>query len=142
MKRRTRNAGAALIAALFLIIVLVALGATIASLSNVEHATAIKSQLSTSVYYAAKTGLEWGIQRVISDPAPPARCAAFSGGTPFSPAGTGFQGVTVTVTCVQNSIYGVGNFVYFLTSDATVGTGPGALNYAERHMEATVSNIP
>jgi len=138
---RARNAGAALVAALFLIIVLAALGATIASLSNAEHATTVKSQLSTSVYYGAKTGLEWGIQRVISDPAPPARCTAFNAGTAFSPAGAGFAGVSVTVTCVQSSIYGAGNFVYYLTSNATIGT-LGALNYAERRMEATVSNIP
>lgn len=142
MKTRFRYTGAALVAALFLIIVLAALGATIASLSNVEHSTAVQSQLSTSVYYGAKSGLEWGIQRVISDPAPPARCAAFSGGASFSPAGAGFPGVTVTVTCVQSSTYGAGNFVYYLSSAATVGSGTGALSYAERHMEATVSNIP
>ncbi len=118
--------------AIFLIVVLAALGASIASISNVEHDTATKSLLSTRVYYGAKTGLEWAIQRAIA--------AASCAGATFSPSGGGFEGVSVTVTCVQ-STHGSGNITYYITSIATAGT-VGSLNYAERRMEATVSNIP
>jgi hypothetical protein len=52
------------------------------------------------------------------------------------------NGVSVTVTCVANtSAYGSGNYVYYVTSQATSGA-LGGLTYAERHLEATVSNIP
>jgi len=119
--------------AIFLIVVLAALGASIASLSNVEHDTATKSLLSTRVYYGAKTGLEWAIQRAIA-------VASCTGAT-FSPTGSGFEGVSVEVTCVQRTTHGAGNFTYYITSIATAGT-VGSLNYAERRMEATVSNIP
>ena len=142
MTPRIQNAGSALLSAIFLIVVLAALGASMASLSNVEHDTASKSLLATQAYLSAKTGLEWGIQRVISEPSAtaPARCTAIGGGSTFSPTGVGFGGASVTVTCAS-STHGAGEFVYYLTSKATIGT-VGSLGYAERRMEATVSNIP
>ena len=147
MSARRRASGAALITAVFLIVVLLAMGIGMSNLSNVQVDTSSKAILAARVYYGARTGLEWAIQRTISDPAPPARCNAFSGGQSFSPAGTGLAGVTVVVACAQNT-HGSGNFVYYLTSTAcTTATCPAAaigssVNYAERRMEATVSNIP
>ena len=47
MTRLTRSAGAALISAIFLIIVLVALGAAMVSLSTVQQDTATKSLLAS-----------------------------------------------------------------------------------------------
>jgi len=132
MRRLSRAAGSALISALFLIIVLVGLGAAMVSLSTVQQDTANKSLLAARVYYGAKAGLDWAIQQAIAVPS----CA----GATFSPAGSAFEGVSVDVTCVQ-STYGAGNFTYYITSIATTGT-LGTLSYAERHMEATVSNIP
>ena len=142
MRTPARSAGAALVSAIVLIIVLAALGAAMMNLSNVEHDTATKSMLSTRVYYGAKTGLEWAIQQAISEPVAtaPARCIGFSGGTTFAPSAPGLSGVSVTVSCDQ-STHGAGNFTYYITSVATTGTA-GSLSYAERHMEATVSNIP
>ena len=140
----TRSAGAALVSAIFLIVMLAALGLSMASLSNVEHDTAAKSMLSAKVYYGAKAGLEWGVQRVVSDPAPPARCNGFSSGTtPFTPTGAGFTDVSVIVTCVQSSQHGAGttSFTYHILSEASTGA-LGSLNYAQRRMEASVSNIP
>ena len=83
MTRLTRSAGAALISAIFLIIVLVALGAAMVSLSTVQQDTATKSLLASRVYYGAKAGLEWAIQRAIAT----GSCA---GSATFTPAGTGF----------------------------------------------------
>ena len=132
MRQRIRSTGAALLSAIFLIVVLAALGASMASLSNVEHDTATKSMRSAQVYYGAKSGLEWAIQRAIA--------AASCAGATFSPSGSGLEAVSVTVTCAQ-STHGAGNITYYITSVATAGTA-GSLSYAERHMEATVSNIP
>ena len=132
MRRLARSAGSAFISALFLVILLGTLGASMVSLSTVQQDTTSKSLLASRVYYGAKTGLEWAIHQAIAVPS----CA----GAAFTPAGSGFEGVSVTVTCVQ-STYGAGNFTYYITSIATTGT-PGGLSYAERRMEATVSNIP
>jgi MSHA biogenesis protein MshP len=142
MTRLARLSGSAIISALFLVIVLGALGAAMVNLSIVQQDTATKSLLASRVYYGAKTGLEWGIQRTISDPAPPAICTGVSFPATFLPSGAGLANVSVTVTCARSQ-HGAGTavFTYYITSIAKTGT-LGTLSYAERHMEATVSNIP
>lgn len=129
MKRRC--SGAALITALFLVAVLAAVGIAMSRLSNVEHDTRTKSVLSARVYYGAKAGLEWGIQQAIT-------ANSCVGGAPA--LGAALTGVTVTVACAR-TIHGAGNFTYYITSNAKTGT-LGTGTYAERWVEATVSNIP
>ena len=146
MKRHARCAGAALISAIFLIVVLAAIGASMVSLSTVQEDTVTKSVLAARVYYGAKAGIDWAVQRAISDPgASPTRCTTGPG--PEFPAtialtGAGLAGVSVDVTCAQSQ-HGAGAtaFTYYLASIATTGT-LGTPSYAERRMEATVSNIP
>jgi MSHA biogenesis protein MshP len=142
MMRDARYTGSALISAIFLIVVLAAIGAAMVSLSTVQEDTVTKSVLAARVYYGAKAGIDWAIQRSISDPAPPARCTTTDFPATISPSGTGLAGVTVIVNCAQSQ-HGAGTtaYTYYLTSVATVGT-VGTPSYAERRMEATVSNIP
>jgi MSHA biogenesis protein MshP len=128
---RYRSSGAALITALFLVAVLAAIGIAMSRLSNVENDTRTKAVLASRVYYGAKAGLDWGIQQAIAG-------GACAGGTPA--LGAGLSGVSVSVACAS-STYGAGNLVYYLTSTATTGT-LGSASYAERRMEATVSDIP
>ncbi len=142
MKTKSRASGFAVINAVFLIIVLGALGAAVVTLSKTQQDTSVRSLQSARVYYGAKAGLEWGIHQAIA-PAAPA-CAAT---TTFGFTQGALAGINVTVTCEQ-STHSAGDFVYYLTSCATTGTScasPGSLGnpgYAERRLEATVSNIP
>ncbi len=136
MTPRARTAGMALITAIFLIVCLAALAAAAVSLSKTQQDTNIKSLLSANVYYGAKAGLEWGIQQAIAT----GSCAGGS----FTLTQGALNGVSVTVTCTTGSTFGSGTSsgnVYYLTSQATTGT-LGNVNYAERHLSATVSNIP
>lgn len=135
MRRPAR--GAVLVSAIFLIVVLVGLGASIASLTGQQHHTSGKSIVAMRAYYGAKAGLEWGIQQAVSSAAsctPPA-------GVTFTFGAPALQGVSVNVRCTETS-FGGSNRTYYIESFATVGTNPGGLDYAERRMEATVSNIP
>ena len=137
MSTRKKSLGMALLTAIFLIVVLVSLGAAVVSLSNVEQDTGTKSLLSAKVYYGAKAGLEWGVQQAIAA----GSCSASTG---FTLTQGALNGVSVTVTCSTGSTLGSGSSsgnVYYLTSQATVGT-LGNLSYAERHLAATVSSIP
>ncbi|MBI2313141.1 MAG: pilus assembly protein MshP [Betaproteobacteria bacterium] len=124
--------GIALINALFILVVLAMLGAFMASMSTVQQATPGQSASGTRVYHGAKTGLEWGIQRAVAQ----GLCDA---STSFTLAEQGLNGVALTVTCASTA-HGTSS-VYYLTSKATVG-GLGGPTYAERRMEATVSNLP
>jgi len=135
MKPRNRSRGAALITALFLVAVLAAIGIAMSRLSNVENDTRTKAVLSSRVYYGAKAGLEWAIQQVIS--------GASAGACPAGPPalGGGLTGVTLTVSNCAVTTHGAGNLVYYIQITATTGT-VGSPSYAERRMEATVSNLP
>jgi MSHA biogenesis protein MshP len=148
MRARIRSAGMALISAIFLIVVLIGLGLSMMTLSNVEHDTGSKAVLSAKVYYGARAGLDWGIQQAI---AAGAACTPPVTGTStnFNLTQGSLNGVAVTVTCAAApqgpSTCGLAGTstcqTYYLTSVATTGT-LGALSYAERRIEATVSNIP
>lgn len=134
MKRAPGQQGTVLVAAVFLIIVLALLGAAMAMLSTVQSDTGLKTQLAANAYYGAKAGLDWGIQRAIAA----SSCAAT---TSFTLTQGALNGVSVTVTCSSAPQGSATDLVYYLTSIATTGT-LGGVDYAERRLEATVSNIP
>jgi MSHA biogenesis protein MshP len=131
----------ALMSAIFLIVVLIGLGVAMMNLSNVEQDTASKAILAAKAYYGAKAGLDWGVQQAFA--------AGSCAGSSFNLTQGSLSGVSVTVTCAAaqqgaNTCGLTGTSAcqtYYLTSQATTGT-LGALSYAERHIEATVSNIP
>jgi len=134
MNRRARHQrGVALVSAIFLIVVLAALGAYMVSVSGVQQTTVNRSLINARTYFAARAGLEWGIHRVVSPLGFTTACPATA---TFSP--DGFDNISVTVTCTSN-LYtpGVDTTVYTLTSTATHGVA-GAVEHAERVLEATV----
>jgi MSHA biogenesis protein MshP len=130
MKRA--RAGFAMVTAIFLLVVLGALAVFMIKLSGTYQAAPMQSLLAARVYFAAKAGLEWGIQRAIGA----GGCAA---STAVSPTGSGLTGVTATVECASTAH--TGGTVYYITSTASRGTY-GALDYSQRKIEATVTNIP
>jgi MSHA biogenesis protein MshP len=131
----------ALVSAIFLIAVLAGMGIALMNLSDTEQDTASKGNLAAKVYYGAKAGLDWGIQQAIA--------AGSCVGSSFTLTQGALNGVAVTVTCTA-AAQGATNCgltgtstcnTYYLTSVATLGT-LGTLAYAERRLEATVSNLP
>jgi MSHA biogenesis protein MshP len=133
MTPRARSSGAALMTAIFLIVVLAGLGLAMSNLSNVAHDTTSKANLSAKVYYGAKAGLEWGIQQAIA-------ASSCAGGSPA--LGGALSDVSLTVTCTeQKQGAASAQSVFYIVSIATTGS-VGSLNYAERRVEAAISNIP
>lgn len=138
MKRPAiRERGAALVSAIFLLVVLAALGAYMITVSGVEQTTVNRALISVRAYFAARAGLEWGIHQVVSP--------AFAGGAvlcpapaTFTPVGFGFDGVSVAVNCSRTQ-YDDGVLVntYVLTSTAS-HSAAGTTEYVERRLEATV----
>jgi MSHA biogenesis protein MshP len=131
---RKGDAGFALVTAIFLLVVLAALGAFMVTLSGVHQTTPTQALLATRVYYGAKAGLDWGIQQAIAA----SNCPA-SPGTTLTFTSGGLNGVTAVVNCTSTAHTG-GN-MYVITSTAERGTF-GGIDYARRRMQATVTNIP
>ena len=65
MKKKA-DSGFALVTAIFLLVVLAALGAFMVTLSGVHQTTPTPALDATRVYYGAKAGLDWGIQQAVA----------------------------------------------------------------------------
>jgi MSHA biogenesis protein MshP len=147
-----RDAGGfALVAAIFLLLIIAALGAFAMNLTAGAHATAAVAVHGARAYEAARAGIEWAAYQ-IRDPngtlAPGATNLpdCFASPTPLAlPAAMG--DFTVEVSCTRHPDFGASpNFheegskrlaVYVVTSTASAGT-PGAADYVERRLEARI----
>ena len=128
----SRQAGFAAIAAIFLVVVLAALGGFMLTFSNTQQLTAVQDLQGTRAFWAARAGLEWGVASAVASP--PACVAS----TPLSTSFDG--GFSVTVDCTS-AIYtdGAATTLYTITSIAKPsGAAVGSMGYIERSMTATV----
>ena len=127
MKRPpTYQMGFAAIAAVFLVVVLAALGAFMVSFSNTQQLTSAQDIQGSRAYWAARAGLEWGVASVTT-------------ACPTSPTVLNVEEFTVTVTCNASAYTDVGAVTLFevmaLTKSAGTVGGPG---YIERSLSATL----
>ena len=130
----TRERGFTLVSAVFLTVVLVALGASLVSISAVQQTTSAQQLQAVRANYAARAGLEWAIGKATA----PGVCA----GTTTLPAGTlGGQlaSFAVTVQCTQTSHDIDGTATSFYTVDVTVESGNyGSPDFVLRRVQAKV----
>lgn len=122
----TRQSGLSIISALFMLLLMAALGAFILTFSVVQHVTQAQDIQGSRAYWAANAGIAWGAYRVVTDNA----CAS---------ATLTVEGFTVTVGC-SSSAYTEGSStvnIYSITSTASEGTF-GSAGYVERQLQATV----
>lgn len=139
---RAIQSGFSIVTAIFLLVVLSALGAFIVSVSGVQHVSQVYDVQGARAYQAARAGIEWGLHQVLQGGG---SCAASAS---FVPAA--IAEFTVTVGCSASASTNEGDpavtvTVYSLTAtacnqpaaSACPGT-PGA-NYVERQLQATVS---
>lgn len=129
MIARRSHHGFAAIAAMFLVVVLAALGAFMVAFSNTQQITSAQDVQGSRAYWAARFGLEWAIGSV---PIGATSCWAT---TP--PASR--DGFALTINCSVNS-YSEGAatvYIFQLTSVASTGT-VGSVGYIERSVSAAV----
>ena len=134
--RRALARGIALPTAIFVIVVLAALGAFTINLSGVQQTTTTQALTAARASLAARSGMEWAVHRAVAT-TQPGTCNAL---TSFLPAGDGFTAVSgVAVTCSYSTLVvaGATYHTYYLASTASYGTA-GTPDYVERKIEATV----
>ncbi len=129
--KRTRHVqrGFAAIAAVFLLVVLAALGAFMLTFSNTQQLNSAQDVQGSRAYWAARGGLEWGLASVIGASACPA-----------SPTTLTLDGFAVNVSCLSQ-VYaegGANRTIYRLAATASQGGGVGMMNYIERSVSATI----
>ena len=97
---RVAASGFTLVSALFILVVLAALGAAMAKISQRQHLGSAAEIETARAFQSARAGLEWGAFQVLRNPAPPAAAPACFSATSFNPPGS-LAGFTVTVSCTR-----------------------------------------
>lgn len=133
--RRRFEKGFAAVAAIFLVVVLAALGGYMLAFSNTQQITSAQDIQGSRGYWAARAGLEWGIGGIVADPAVPASCPA----SPTTLSSTFDGGFTVTVVCVRSDYLEAGatRYLFRLTATATAGAA-GSAGFIERSVSASL----
>jgi len=133
--------GFSLISAIFLLVVIAALGTFAVTLSTTQQQSAALDVMGSRAYQAARAGIEWGAYQVIQNPVG-ISCATLPATTangPIAMANT-LQNFAVTVDCGSAAASEANATVtmYQLTSTATQGT-VATPNYVERQISVTIA---
>lgn len=136
-----RQRGAVAVVAVLLLVLLALVGAYVMSSAQVQHLTTALSWQGMQAWFAARSGLEWAMQRATSSQA--AHDAICSAG----PTVTGFNLVlaghsyALQISCDDRGGFGEAGASYEVDAievEASTGT-PGQLGYARRVVQATVT---
>lgn len=129
----SRRSGFALPSAIFLLVILAALGAFILSVSTSQHAGAALDVQGTRAYQAARAGIEWGLFQ------------SACGATTLSFPGTSLADFTTSVSCSATAADELGAAVTVHRITATAcneppcpSAAPGPY-YVERQIQVTVT---
>lgn len=137
---RRSESGFVLPTAIFLLVILAALGAYMVTLSRTSHISSALDVQGARAYQAARAGIEWAAWQVVDpqnlQPAP-TPCPASP--TTLTPGGT-LSAYTVVVSCTRTlETDGADTVVvYQIASTATAGAA-GELDYVERQIQASFS---
>ncbi len=130
---RQKSRGFILITVLFLITVLASMAVVLSSTTSVQSLTTMYALQQARGFAAAKSGLEYGIQRA----AVPAGAGTCTNGGITLP-GIDFN-VTLSCTVINETEAGAPVNVYTISATATTGTF-GNVGYVTRTIRAQVNN--
>ncbi len=132
LPRRTR--GFSLVTAIFLLVVLTALGAFLVTFSTTQHQAATLDLQGARALAAARAGIEWGAYQVLKVP------GFVCGGSDVINFSGVLAGFTATVSCSATThAEGAATVTsYVLISTARFGT-VGTPNYVERQLRTVVA---
>lgn len=147
LRTPSRQSGITMMSMLFILVVLAALGAGIASVSQRQQLGSATELMAAQAQQAAMAGLEWGSFQVLQVPAPPASAPACFGTTQIAPGGQ-LAAFTVSVGCtrVAGAADGRNWYFYQLSSNAcnvpVAGACPNTTvqraTYVSRQLNRTV----
>ena len=142
---QNRQRGFSLVTAIFILVILAGLGASMVTFSTAQHSTVAMDIQSARAYQAARAGIEWGAYAALKPtlvpgftcPVLPALASSYSMTFAAVPAFTGF---TTTVACNSTTHTEGANTVVvsILTSTAIYGVG-NTPDYVRRDITARIA---
>jgi MSHA biogenesis protein MshP len=137
LSQSNRQAGFTLITAIFLLVVVATLSVYILNLRNVQQQTLVFGVQGARAMQAARTGIEWGINRSLEANNCPTTNLVFTA------PDAALSAFTITVTCTESAhIEGTTGIKTFQLRAVAQTGGYGTLDYVSRLMEASVSEPP
>ncbi len=135
-RRANRQDGFSLIGAIFLLVVMAAVGSLMVSITGVQRRTTSLGILGARAYHAASSGIQWGLYQALSTGTCPAA-------TTLSLTQGGVSGFSVGVTCTssQHQENGTVMTVFTVAANAEYGT-LGDADYARRLLRGTATDAP
>lgn len=132
--RHRQQTGFALLAAIFILVILGMVSAFVVNISGMTHRTSVYAVEGARAIFAARSGLEWGVKQIVDMP------TACPTATTLSLTQGGASGFSVSVSCTASSFTeGTATFnVFVLTSIAERGSF-GSTDYVSRQMQVTVT---
>ncbi len=126
--------GFALVAAIFLIVVLSSLGLYMVRISGIQHQTVNIALLGARAFHAARTGIEWGVYQALDG-----NCTTQT----LNLTEGGLNGFVVDVTCGSSSHTETGDTynIFVIDVEARAGTY-GSPDYVSRRIQATLTDAP
>jgi MSHA biogenesis protein MshP len=134
-RSRATQRGFALVSAIFLIVVLAALGAFALRINVLQQQTVTAALRAAQAFHAARSGIEWGAYNALNTGA----CAPAT----LNLAGGSMTGFEVTVDCSQSThVEGTATVRVFVL-DARAEAGEyGGPDYVSRRVQAKIASAP
>ncbi len=125
--------GFALMSAIFLLVVLAALGAYAVRISSVQQQTANLALLSAQAFHAARTGAAWGAHQAVN--------LGICGATTLNLSEGGSNGFRVDVSCAASSHVEAGNTITVYVIDVLAESGVyGGPDYVSRRIQSKITD--
>jgi len=136
--------GFSLVSAIFLLVVIAALGVFAVTLSTTQHQSDAMDVMGKRAYQSARAGIEWGAYKIIQESAVAGgfalACQAAGSSVALALPAPELSRFNVNVACSSVSFYdGVSGVAYSLSSTATTGGVPGDSDYIERKISVTIA---
>lgn len=137
-----KQKGVALVAAIFLLVVLAALGVYLVQMAGTQRATSLFALQGARAYHAAKSAVEFGVHQALNN------SAIACGTAPASPVNQtisfsegGLQGFSASLSCeyTRHDENGDCFNVYVINVQAS-RAAYGTADYVSRRLQTTVTN--
>lgn len=148
-----RARGVALIAALFILVVLSAIAVYLLTVSTAQVVAVTQDEQATRAYQAARAGVEWGAFQILRNSGgafaattcPAAGSTTIALGTLGGPAGAASFSATVECSRTVEAEGGVNVAIYLLKSTGCNNPSPNCpgtvtTTYVERQLQLTIAN--
>ena len=133
MIARQHQRGISLVPALFLLIVLAALGVVAVRLTAVQQQTVVLAMQSARAYSAARAGVDWAAYQAVTN--------ASCGSATLTLSEAGLAGFTVQTSCTSSTHSEGPNTVTVYSIDAFAAAGAyGTPDYVSRRIRSTVTD--